>query len=144
MAEIRKSGEDYLEAILMLKRQKGVVHSVDVAHHLEFSKPSVSRAMGILRDEGYLEMAENGELTLTKEGQQRAERIYERHEVLTAMLLNLGVPHEVAAADACLMEHAISDESFGYLKAHYYAMRDKPGPGEDKDDKKKKKKKKKG
>ena len=155
MATLRKSGEEYLETILILKRDKGVVHSVDIAHYMDYSKPSVSRAVGNLRREGYLEMAKNGELSLTPSGQLKAEQILERHRVLTDMFTALGVPADVAAADACEVEHVISDVGFGCIKA-YLASGTLPAPAssptpaapladdDKKDDKKKKKKKKKG
>lgn len=144
MAKLRKSGEDYLEAVLVLKKEKGVVRSIDIAHHMDYSKPSVSRAVSNLRRDGYLEMAADGELTLTDSGQEAAQNIYDRHTVLTGMLEMLGVPREVAMEDACGMEHVISEETFEKIKAHYNRLE---APDEksarDTDDKKKKKKKKK-
>ncbi len=147
MATLRKSGEEYLEAILILKREKGVVHSVDIAHYMAYSKPSVSRAVGNLRRTGYLEMAKNGELTLTETGMQKATQILERHSVLTAMFASLGVPPDVAAEDACEVEHVISEESFNCIRRHYAEAATQappPSPPPARDDKKKKKKKKKG
>ena len=121
MSTLHQSGEDYLEAILMLHLQKNYVRAVDVAHELEVSKPSVSRAMGILRDGGFIEIAEDGNITLSDSGREVAERIYERHLVLSQWLIDLGVTPETAAEDACKMEHDISIESFQALKAHLRA-----------------------
>ncbi len=144
MAKLRKSGEDYLEAVLVLKQEKGVVHSIDVAHHMEYSKPSVSRAVGNLRRDGYLDMAPDGELTLTDKGLAAAESIYGRHTVLTSLLVSLGVPRAVAAEDACNMEHVISEETFEQLRALQERGADaKTADAKDADGKKKKKKKKK-
>lgn len=111
-----ESGEMYLETILVLSRQKGNVRSIDVCEHLGYSKPSVSRAIGILKKGGYVEMAEDGSLTLTESGVALAEQIYERHTILTECLVRLGVDREIAAEDACKMEHVISDESLAALK----------------------------
>lgn len=118
MAKLYKSGEDYLETILMLHLKQNYVRAVDVAHELEVSKPSVSRAMGILRDGGFIRIAEDGNILLTETGSEVAERIYERHRVLTQWLTDIGVPEEIAAADACKLEHDISAESFECLKEH--------------------------
>lgn len=116
---LHKSGEDYLEAILMLKQQKGSVRSIDVAHHLSFSKPSVSRAVSNLRRDGYLIMHEDGELELTELGYQVASGILERHTMLTSLLQTLGVSDDVAAEDACKIEHTLSQETFEKIKAFY-------------------------
>ena len=113
---IHESGEMYLEAILVLTRQKGHVRSIDVSEYLGYSKPSVSRAMGILRSGGYILVEKDGNLTLTDSGREVAEKIYERHTVLSGLLIRLGVSEETAAADACKLEHAISDESFEAIK----------------------------
>ena len=113
---VHESGEMYLEAILVLTRKSGFVRSIDVSEYLGYSKPSVSRAMGILRTGGYIVMESDGSITLTPSGQEIAEKIYERHTLLTRLLLHIGVSEEVAAADACKLEHAISDESFQALK----------------------------
>lgn len=118
MAKLYKSGEDYLEAILILHLKQNYVRAVDVAHELSVSKPSVSRAMGILRDGGFIRIAEDGNIILTETGSEVAERIYERHRVLTQWLTDIGVPEEIAAEDACKIEHDISSESFDCLKAH--------------------------
>ena len=114
---IHESAENYLEAILALG-QKGAVRSIDVAQYLEFSKPSVSRAMSLLRENGYVIMDESGFLTLTEKGHEVADRIYERHQLLTRWLIELGVNAETAAEDACKIEHHLSDESFEKIKEH--------------------------
>lgn len=115
--EIHESAENYLEAILALS-EKGPVRSIDVAQHLGFSKPSVSRAMSLLRDNGYVTMDENSFLILTPAGREIAETIYERHRLLTQWLTWLGVPPEIAAEDACKIEHDLSPETFQALKDH--------------------------
>ena len=113
----------YLETILVLKNKNGSVRSVDVARALSFSKPSVSRAIGILKEDGYVSVEDNGELNLTEEGLARAGAIYERHRYITKFLSDvLGVPHEVAEADACRIEHIISQETFKKVK-EYLARR---------------------
>lgn len=116
--KIQKSAEDYLETILVLQREKGAVRSIDVAHHLGYSKPSISRAVGLLRDNGYLAIDENGLLVLTDAGRAIAENIYERHTVLTDLFIRLGVDPDTAAEDACRVEHVISQQSFDAIKAH--------------------------
>lgn len=116
--KIQKSAEDYLETILMLQRSKGAVRSIDIAAELDYSKPSVSIAMKHLRENGYIEMGIDGHITLTASGLAIAEKILERHNTLTRWLVSLGVPEEIAAEDACRMEHVISSESFEALKAH--------------------------
>ena len=115
--QLLESGEMYLETIHVLSR-RGVVRSVDVSEYMGFSKPSVSRAIGLLKQGGYVLMARDGALTLTESGLEVADKIYERHRVITALLTALGVDPEVAADDACKMEHHISDESFAALKQH--------------------------
>ena len=116
--KIQESAEDYLEAILVIQERKGNVRSIDVAHHLNFSKPSVSRAMSLLRENGYVQMDKDGLLSLTDAGMEIASRIYERHRLLTEWLTVLGVSPDVAAEDACRIEHDISEESFTRLKEH--------------------------
>lgn len=116
--KVQESAEDYLEAILVLREQKGTVRSIDVVHHMGYSKPSVSRAMGLLRENGYVKADADGLLTLTAAGEEIAARIYERHRLLTQWLVALGVSPEVAAEDACRVEHDISEETFEKLKAH--------------------------
>ena len=113
---IHESGEDYLEAILMIKERNGNVRSIDVAHELSFSKPSVSVAMKNLKANNYITVDENGYINLTETGQEIADKIYERHTFLTNWLTSIGVDPEVAAEDAGKMEHAISSESFTAIK----------------------------
>ena len=113
---IHESGEDYLEAILMIKKRSGNVRSIDVARELSFSKPSVSVAMKNLKTSNYITVDENCFINLTEAGQEIADKIYERHTFLTNWLTSLGVDPEVAAEDACKMEHAISSESFSAIK----------------------------
>ena len=114
--KLHASGEDYLEAILILHKQKGVVRSVDVARHMEVSKPSVSHAVTTLRDGGFLTMDEDYFLHLTDIGREVAEQIYEKHRFFTERLIAAGVDPETAERDACRIEHVISDESFQCLK----------------------------
>ena len=121
---IHESAENYLEAILALGK-KGPVRSIDVAQYLEFSKPSVSRAMSLLRENGYVVMDETGFLTLTDKGHEVADRIYERHQFLTAWLTELGVCEATAAEDACKIEHDLSDETFQKLRAYVEEHRTK-------------------
>lgn len=115
---VHESGEMYLEAILVLTKKNGFVRSIDVSEYLGYSKPSVSRAMGILRGGDYIVVDKDGAITLTETGKEIAEKIFERHTVLSKLLMKLGVSEETAAADACKMEHAISDESFQALKRY--------------------------
>ncbi len=117
--KIQESAEDYLEAILVIHNEKGLVHSIDVARKLDFSKPSVSRAVKLLREEGHLTMSADGALELTATGREIAERIYERHRLLTLWFTELGVSREQAARDACRVEHDISAETFQKLKEHF-------------------------
>lgn len=118
---IQESGEMYLETILVLSEKLKLVRSLDVAQEMNFSKPSVSRAIGILKNEGYVQVDEQGGLNLTTEGKKIAQKIYERHVVLTQMLVNLGVDEKTAAEDACKIEHHISDKTFKALKKHLQA-----------------------
>ena len=113
---VHESGEMYLEAILVLSKKNGFVRSIDVSEYLGYSKPSVSRAMGILRSGEYIIMEKDGAITLTDTGREIAEKIYERHTVLSMLLMRLGVSEETAVADACKLEHAVSDESFEAIK----------------------------
>lgn len=114
--KIQESAENYLEAILTLGREKGEVHAIDIAAHLEFSKPSVSIAMKKLREAGYIVVDENGHIFLTDSGREIAERIYERHTFLTQWLISIGVTPKTAAEDACRMEHVVSRESFEAIR----------------------------
>ena len=113
---IYESAEDYLEAILMLQERNGVVHSVDIAEEKNFSKASVSIAMKKLRENGYIMMEKSGAIKLLEPGRKIAEDIYERHQVLTEIFEKLGVDHEIAAKDACKVEHDLSPETFEALK----------------------------
>ena len=115
---IRESAENYLETILILKNRKGAVRSIDIVNELDFSKPSVSVAMKNLRENGYIEVGEGGLIELKKKGLAIAEKIYERHTLLTKWLIALGVDPKTAAEDACRIEHVISPESFSAIKAH--------------------------
>ena len=113
-----ESGEMYLESILQLSQNQANVRSIDISEYMGYSKPSVSRAMGLLRNGGYIQVDKEGFITLTDSGREIAQKIYERHTVLTQLLIRLGVSPETAAADACKMEHSLSDESFEAIKAH--------------------------
>lgn len=120
--QIRESAEDYLETILRLSKQNGAVRSVDIAAMLGVSKPSVSHAMKLLKEDGYVAMDRYGTVTLLEKGLEIATRVYERHTVLSNMLQNLGVQEDIAKADACKMEHALSQESFEKIKEHFLEM----------------------
>ena len=113
-----ESGEMYLETIYILSQKSSAVRSIDVGEYMGYSKPSVSRAVGLLKKDGYIETDRSGYITLTKEGKMLAERIYERHTVLTGLFVNLGVDEKTAAEDACRIEHCISDKTFDAIKAH--------------------------
>ena len=115
---MHESGEMYLEAILVLSKKNGFVRSVDVSEYLGYSKPSVSRAVGILKKGNYILVEKDGSLSLTESGKEIAEKIFERHTILSRLLIRLGVSEETANADACKLEHAISDESFEAIKRH--------------------------
>ena len=115
---IHESGEMYLESIHVLLQQRGQVRSIDISEYMGYSKPSVSRAMGVLRRDGYITMDDDSHISLTDSGRAIAEKIYSRHQILTRMLVSLGVSPETAAADACKMEHAISDETFDAIRRH--------------------------
>ena len=113
-----ESGEMYLETIYILSQKSSSVRAIDVGEQMGFSKPSVSRAIGLLKKEGFVETDDLGYLKLTQKGEEKAKSIYERHTVLTKLLINLGVSEETAANDACRIEHYISDETFNAIKAH--------------------------
>lgn len=115
---LQESGEMYLETIYILSKNNETVRSLDIAEYMGFSKPSVSRAMGILKDGEYILVDKNGYITLTKRGKEIAEKIYERHTILTEYLVRLGVNEKIATEDACKIEHDISDESFEAIKRH--------------------------
>ena len=116
--KLMESGEMYLETILVLKNKYGYVRSIDIAHEMNFSKPSVSRAIALLKDDGYVEHDPHGMIVLTDKGLTIAEKIYDRHRTLTKYLMWLGVSEDTAQADACKIEHIISDESFERIRAH--------------------------
>ena len=116
--KVHESAENYLETILILSQKNGNVRSIDIANHLEFSKPSVSVAMKNLRSQGHIMVDRDGYITLTESGLQIAETIYERHTLLSSWLIHLGVSEETAMEDACRMEHVISAESFAAIKRH--------------------------
>lgn len=117
--KLLESGEMYLETILVLSKEKPHVHAVDVADYMGFSKPSVSRGIARLKADGYVTVKEGCNcLYLTEKGKAVAERIYERHTVITELLTRVGVSPETAAADACKIEHDLSDETFAFLKQH--------------------------
>ena len=116
--QLLESGEMYLETILILTIRDHCVRSIDVAKYMNFSKPSVSRAMGRLKEQEYIVIDPEGYITLTESGRAIAEKIYERHNVLSALLIRLGVDEKIAAEDACRIEHDISDETFAAIKRH--------------------------
>ena len=121
VVKIQESAENYLETIHMLSKHKPYVRSIDIANELSFSKPSVSVAMKNLRNRDLILVSDNGHISLTPEGQAMAETVYERHSLLSGWLIELGVDREIATADACKMEHDISNESFEKIKAHLKA-----------------------
>lgn len=116
---IQESGEMYLETILLLQRKRGQVRSVDVANELGYSKPSVSRAIGILKKSDYISVDEMGLISLSAEGEAIAVKIYERHDLLSRYLTSLGIDAETAAQDACRIEHVITGETFEKIKEAY-------------------------
>ena len=116
--QLQESGEMYLETIYVLNKTINGVHSIDISEHMGYSKPSVSRAVNLLKSGGYIVIDEDNHITLTETGLEIAEKIYNRHIVLSKMLMALGVPENVAAEDACRMEHTISDESFEAIRRH--------------------------
>ena len=115
-----ESLEDYLETILMLQKKNGCVRSIDIANEMNFTKPSVSIAMKNLREKGYILMADNGFITLTEAGRQRAESVLERHTILSDWLISIGVREDIALEDACRVEHDLSKESFDAIKRAYH------------------------
>ena len=119
---LHESGEMYLETILILHKQKPHVRSIDIAEYMNYSKPSVSRAVNLLKSEGYISIDGSGYITLTKSGSAVAEKIYDRHTNLSLYLTRLGVSKETADKDACAIEHVISDESFEAIKKHVAGM----------------------
>ena len=115
---LQESGEMYLETIYILLKENPTVRAIDVGEYMGFSKPSVSRAMGLLKDSGYVSTDGSGYISLTESGRQIAEKIYERHTLLTEMFASLGVDRKTAAEDACKIEHDISEEAFEEIVAH--------------------------
>ena len=120
--KIQESAENYLETILVLHKRKGAVRSIDIANEMNFSKPSVSVAMKNLRQGGYVKVDDDGSIILLDKGQEIAEKIYERHTLISEWLTAMGVDAEVAAEDACRIEHVISAETFDALKRHVSSM----------------------
>ena len=116
---LQESGEMYLETILILSEKKSFVRAIDVGEYMGFSKPSVSRAIGLLRNGGFVEVGDGGGLSLTDAGREVAEKIYERHQYLTKVLMEMGVDEKTATEDACRMEHVISDRSFEAIKNYF-------------------------
>lgn len=115
---MKESGEMYLESIYILSKSNQFVRSIDIAEHMNYSKPSISRAVSILKSEGYITVDERGYINLTELGQKTAEHIYERHTILSQMLISLGVDEETASTDACKIEHVISSKTFDAMKKH--------------------------
>lgn len=115
---LQESGEMYLESIYVLSKKNNIVHAIDVSEHLGYTKPSVSRAMGILKKGGYITVEPSGNIVLTDTGRKVAEAMYERHTFLTKLLIDLGVDEKTAADDACKIEHVISERSFNAIKKH--------------------------
>ena len=118
-----ESLEDYLETILLLQKNIGQVRSIDIANEMNFTKPSVSIAMKNLREKGYITMADTGYITLTEDGRQRAEDVLERHTILADLLMHIGVSKETAMADACKIEHDLSEESFEAIKRAFHSSK---------------------
>ena len=123
---LQESGEMYIESIYILNKKIGNVRSIDVCEYLGYSKPSVSRAVGLLKNGGFVLTDENGYLTLTDAGLEVAEKMYQRHIILSQMLMKLGVSEETAVQDACKIEHDISDESFNAIKKYIQNINSKP------------------
>ena len=115
---LQESGEMYLETILVLSREKGQVRSVDISEHMGYSKPSVSRAVGLLKNDGFITVEKDGYIHLTEKGLTLAEKILDRHTILTQLLIRLGVSRDTAVNDACRIEHVISDETFQAIRHH--------------------------
>lgn len=114
--QIQESGEMYLETILILSKKLDIVRSVDICEHMGYSKPSVSRAVGLLKNGGFISVDTHGHITLTDAGKSHAEKILERHRIVTEILISIGVSEETATEDACKIEHVISDETFNAIK----------------------------
>lgn len=120
--QLQESGQMYLETILVLSRTLPAVRSIDIVEHMGYSKPSVSRAMSLLKNGGFIKMDEDGYITLTADGLEVATKIYERHTILTQSLIRLGVDPDTASEDACKMEHAISDTSIAAIKKYLESL----------------------
>ena len=116
--KIQESGEMYLETILILSKDKPDLHAIDISGYMGYSKPSVSRALGILKNEGMITVDDNQHIRLTQEGKEIADKIYERHQVLSCFFEHIGVPHEIAIDDACKIEHVLHDETFSKFKKY--------------------------
>ena len=119
---LKPSGEMYLETIYVLSQEKSAVRSIDIAEHMQYSKPSVSRAVARLKEEGYITVDEHGHIVLTDSGLAVANKIYERHTVLSRVLMDLGVDEKTALEDACQIEHVISDTTFAALKKYIHNL----------------------
>ena len=119
---IQESGEMYLENILVLKNKQGQVRAIDIVHHTGYSKPSISRALGLLKNDGMVTVDHNGYIDLTEEGREIATKVYERHRILCQLFESIGVSPETASEDACKIEHVISDETFDKLKEYAAKM----------------------
>ncbi len=115
---LKESGEMYLESIYRLCNKNGFVRSVDIAEYMKYTRASVSRGIGLLKNQGYIEMDSDGHIALTHEGTKIAKNIFERHTIITKMLIAMGIDEETAAEDACRIEHVISEKTFNGLKAH--------------------------
>ena len=122
---LKESGEMYLETVYLLSKKKANVRSIDICDEMGFSKPSVSRAVSLLRAGGYLNMDKDGYLTLTDAGSEIAHKVYERHELLTGFLVAIGVSEDTASADACKIEHHVSDESFDAIKRYVEGLKER-------------------
>ncbi|MGN1398692.1 MAG: metal-dependent transcriptional regulator [Erysipelotrichaceae bacterium] len=119
---VNESAEMYLENILILLQNKGQIRSIDVAEYMNYSKPSISRAVNLLKDKGYIIIDNNGYISFTEIGREYAEKVYQKHLVLSKALMLLGVDEETATSDACKIEHVISDESFEAIKKHIHKL----------------------
>ena len=118
MNNLQESGEMYLETILVLSEKGNSVHAIEISKYMGFSKPSVSRAVGLLKNDGFITVDRDGSISLTESGREVAEKIYDRHQTITMHLISIGVDEKTAAEDACKIEHVISDKSFAALKKH--------------------------
>ena len=121
---MHESGEMYLETILLLSKKSDKVRAIDISNYMNFTKPSVSRGLSILKNQGHIEVAKNGAITLTESGLEIAEKIYERHVILQECFMAIGISEETAERDACRIEHVISDESFDAIKEHFLEKKD--------------------